>query len=274
MTARLMGKVMQPGEAMHRLLRLASIMVLLMLTTSLHAAGESKPSGKILKWVDENGVTHYGDTIPPQYAGKSKITISPRGIAHPDATTKPAETAISKETEQSRRDRTLQSVYSSEQEIDLARDRNLQMDEAMLEGLEQRKLGAAARLQSLKQNEGSIKTRNKPIPNELKKDIKDANQEIGKIDEQIVERKQHMDTTRQRFESDKRRFNELRNGTEDNPVKVDPQPNSAKPANTSTFGHVPAKTNLPPPASQPAPAAPNTQPAPASPPANFSAPKR
>lgn len=259
---------------MHRLLRLASIMVLLMLTTSLHAAGESKPSGKILKWVDENGVTHYGDTIPPQYAGKSKTTISPRGIAHPDAPIKPAETANSKETEQSRRDRTLQSVYSSEQEIDLARDRNLQMDEAMLEGLEQRKLGAAARLQSLKQNEGSIKTRNKPIPNELKKDIKDANQEIGKIDEQIVERKQHMDTTRQRFDSDKRRFNELRNGTEDNPVKVEPQPNSAKPASTSTFGQVPARTNLPPPAPQPVPAAPNAQPAPALPPANFSAPKR
>lgn len=220
---------------MHPLLRLASITVLLIFTAApLHAASESKPSGKILKWVDENGVTHYGDTIPPQYSGKSNTTISPRGIPHADAKLKPADS--SKETEQSRRDRNLQSVYSSEQEIDLARDRNLQMDEAMLEGLEQRKLGAASRLQSLKQNEGSIKTRNKPVPDELKKDIKDANLEISKIDEQIVERKQHMDTTRQRFENDKRRFGELRNGPEASTEigKPDAGKNVATPAPAAT----------------------------------------
>lgn len=228
---------------MYPLLRLASITVLLILTSTVHAAGESKPSGKILKWVDEKGVTHYGDTIPPQYSGKSNITISPQGIPHADTKLKPAENGSSKESEQSRRDRTLQSVYSSEQEIDLARDRNLQMDEAMLEGLEQRKLGAAARLQSLRQNESSIKTRNKAVPDELKKDIKDANLELGKIDEQIVERKQHMDTTRQRFENDKRRFTELKNGTEASTEIA--KPDLAKPETAK---------NPAPPASQAAPA--------------------
>ncbi|MCB5188785.1 DUF4124 domain-containing protein [Methylobacillus caricis] len=200
---------------MHRSPHLSIIVFALAISSSmLLSAAENKPAGKIIKWVDENGVTHYGDTIPPQYAGKPSTNINSRGMPQRDHVDKSVgnEVNTNKETEQSRRDRTLQSVYSSEQEIDLARDRNLQMDQVMLEGLEQRKLSASSRLQNLKQSAADLGKRNKPIPEELKKDIKDVNLEIGKIDEQIVERKQHMDATRQRFDNDRKRFTELKTG--------------------------------------------------------------
>ncbi|MCB5185981.1 DUF4124 domain-containing protein [Methylobacillus gramineus] len=199
---------------MHRSLHLFTLAFALAITSSLLCAAENKPAGKIIKWVDENGVTHYGDTIPPQYAGKPSTNINSRGMPQREQADKSTnnELPANKETEQSRRDRTLQSVYSSEQEIDLARDRNLQMDQVMLEGLEQRKLGATTRLQGLKQSAADLGKRNKPVSADLNKDIKDATLEIGKIDEQMVERKQHMDATRQRFDNDRRRFTELKTG--------------------------------------------------------------
>ncbi|MGY1488881.1 DUF4124 domain-containing protein [Methylobacillus pratensis] len=193
----------------------ANVMAYLLLTlnaSTVWAATESKqPSGKIMKWVDEQGTTHYGDTLPPQYSGKES-SISPRGTPQTDTGNSTASETPGKKSEQARRDRTLQAVYSSEHEIDLARDRNLQMDQAMLEGLEQRKLSVTARLQDLKNTEASYIKRGQPLPKEFKKDFKAALLDIGKIDEQIAERKHHMETMRLRFENDKKRFIELKTG--------------------------------------------------------------
>lgn len=193
----------------------ANVMAYLLLTlnaSTVWAATESKqPSGKIMKWVDEQGTTHYGDTLPPQYSGKES-NISPRGMPQTDTANSAASDTPGKDSEQARRDRTLQAVYSSEQEIDLARDRNLQMDQAMLEGLEQRKLSVTARLQELKNLEAGYIKRGQPVPKDFKKDFKGALLDIGKIDEQIAERKHHMETMRLRFENDKKRFIELKTG--------------------------------------------------------------
>jgi hypothetical protein len=30
---------------------------------------------KLYKWVDDKGVTHYGEVIPPEYANKEKDTL-------------------------------------------------------------------------------------------------------------------------------------------------------------------------------------------------------
>ena len=119
-------------------------------------------------------------------------------------------TASGKESEQSRRDKTLQAVFSSEQEIDLARERNMQMDQAMLDSLEQHKINATTHLHELGQTQSSYTKRGKPVPDEIKADHKTATLHLDRINEQIAERKQHMDATRQRFDNDKKRFIELK----------------------------------------------------------------
>ena len=57
-----------------------------------HAAGAlgSTPSndGRLLyKWVDKEGVTHYGDHVPPEYATQEQHVLNSRGyeIKHLDA---------------------------------------------------------------------------------------------------------------------------------------------------------------------------------------------
>lgn len=183
-------------------------LILLMLgSSSLWAAPAT--NNTIMKWVDERGVTHYGDTVPPQYAGKQS-NINARGQWQAEPAQGTTAEAPGKESEQNRRDRTLQAVYSSEQEIDLARERNMQMDQAMLDSLEQHKINATTRLYELDRTQSSYTKRGKPVPDEIKADHKTATLHLDRINEQIAERKQHMDATRQRFDNDKKRFIELK----------------------------------------------------------------
>src|SRR5512142_3192991 len=36
-------------------------------------------SAKMYKWVDDKGVTHYGETIPPEYANKDRSELNKSG---------------------------------------------------------------------------------------------------------------------------------------------------------------------------------------------------
>ena len=47
------------------------------------------------RWVDEHGVVHYGDTVPPQYARNSRQILNSEGveIGHIDAEKTPAQLA-------------------------------------------------------------------------------------------------------------------------------------------------------------------------------------
>src|ERR1700687_4653235 len=36
-------------------------------------------AAKLYKWVDDNGTTHYGETIPPEYANKDRVELNEEG---------------------------------------------------------------------------------------------------------------------------------------------------------------------------------------------------
>lgn len=95
------------------------------------------------KWVDEKGKTHYGDSIPPQYANRAGDRLSKSGVAAPKAErpAAAAETRVSeqeaerqrleakRQLEQKRQDTALLATYASEREIDLARERELKRNQ-------------------------------------------------------------------------------------------------------------------------------------------------
>ena len=49
--------------------------------TLLYSVAEAK----VYKWVDNNGVTHYGETIPPEYASKDNVQLDEKGRVVVDA---------------------------------------------------------------------------------------------------------------------------------------------------------------------------------------------
>ena len=82
-------------------MRLKQLIWLLCAGMSLAAtalAGTTSTPGsdrKVYEWVDEQGVTHYGDRIPPEYASQEHRVINGHGIEieHTDAQKTPEQLA-------------------------------------------------------------------------------------------------------------------------------------------------------------------------------------
>jgi hypothetical protein len=215
--------------------------------------------GRIVKWVDEKGVTHYGDSVPVQYSGRDNSELNRQGrvVKRNKAGNSQANKAVVEEAkasvEQQRHDSALLATYTTEQEFDLARDRNLQMDEAAVQGLNQRMGSAKDRLAATKKIADGFNQRKKPVPPYVTQDLKENQNEIAKIETQIAEKQQSMDATRQRFEKDKQRFIELKR-----------DPNAPPPVAAPVSAAAPAPSPAPE-AAKPAPSAEKPVPAVAAP---------
>jgi len=185
-------------------------------TGSLLAADTKSGSGKILKWVDDKGITHYGDSIPSQYADRDNSEINSQGITIRKNHIKPKEQTVLEiaNQDQTRRDRALLASYTTEQEIDLARDRNLQMDVIAIDGLKQRHDTVSKKLADNQKLADGFNNRKKPLPQFLTDNLQDNQAELARIDLQMKAHQGNMDAVRQRFDNDKQRFINLKAATQ------------------------------------------------------------
>jgi hypothetical protein len=182
--------------------RLAFILSLV-LSTQAWAAG-------IHKWVDDKGITHYGDVEQPREGAGNRTATEAGSKAQEEEAAKKRE-AEKKEGERKRRDKALLETYSSEEEIDLARDRNLQSGKLMIDSAQPRIKSVQGRLDGLRKQADAV-AKTKPVPADLTRDIKAAEAEIAQLQGNVAKYKQDMDAIRARFEEDKKRFRELRSG--------------------------------------------------------------
>jgi len=95
---------------------------------------------KLYRWVDDDGVVHYGDSVPPEYAEAEKQVLNKTGVTvdvmHGKKT--PEELAEERRLEEQRRARELQrradqallATYLSVDEIELHRDRRVELFQA------------------------------------------------------------------------------------------------------------------------------------------------
>lgn len=181
------------------------MLVGLFISTTTYAGG-----GKIHKWVDEKGVTHYGDKVPAKDILRDNDVLNQQGVVIRRNQHQHQRTQDSAQAKQTRRDRALLASYTSAEEIDLARDRYLQIDEAAILSLQQRRESVEKRLANNKKSAESQNSQQKPIPGDLAEEIKNAEAELERINQQIVARQRNMEMTRLRFDEDKRRFMEIR----------------------------------------------------------------
>ncbi len=76
--------------------------VLLALASSLALAftGSMAATVKAYKWVDKDGVVHYGDTVPPEYSEQAHQQLNQQGVAVRDFPRQlsPAEAAVAQKT--------------------------------------------------------------------------------------------------------------------------------------------------------------------------------
>ena len=177
---------------------------------------------KLYKWVDDKGVTHYGEVIPPEYSNKSNALLSDQGrlikkneeinikdqrANEEDETKKRIDNEA--KLEQSRKDKALQNTFSSEKEIDLARDRNLHQVESLISSIQSLQKAALARLKNYQQEAEERKRAGKKLPASLQADITESENKLAKLQLDLVKAQEKAAVVKASYESDKMRFREL-----------------------------------------------------------------
>lgn len=179
-------------------------------------------AAKLYKWVDDRGVTHYGETIPPEYADKdrselnksgrvidSKDVLSPEEIRAQRASMADEEAKKREELESKRRDTMLVNTYSSVEEIELARKRNVKQIELRINGISSQINIVENQLLRLQNEVDSYSKANRKIPPSLEDDLQTAKERLEKLNgdlEQPVSEKAALDA---RYDSDKARYKQL-----------------------------------------------------------------
>lgn len=209
----LASKLIKQTLAESKQIHLLFLICICTLMLGNHVAYAESASGRIVKWKDDKGVTHYGDRIPPQYVNRESSLINRQGVTikHNKPNNGEDQAADIAKNEQDKKDKALLGAFTHASEIDLARDRNLQFDQIALENLEQEKLSNQKKLNANKTTAASLAKRKKAVPTELQTDISNYEAEVEKLDGLINERKQLIEATRKRFDEDKKRYIYLRN---------------------------------------------------------------
>jgi hypothetical protein len=180
-------------------------------------------AGKLYSWVDEHGKTHYGNIVPPQYAQQGNTELNKRGavVKKTDAALTPAQRKAKEEElaqqkedekkvlEQKRRDKALLNTYTTEKEIDLVRDRNLQQGELQLQSMELRTKQVQPQLDQARKRKEDLVAKKRPLPPDLQQELEEKGKEVRRLQEMIQQKRAEMDAIRARFEDDKKRFREL-----------------------------------------------------------------
>jgi uncharacterized protein YifN (PemK superfamily) len=179
-------------------------------------------SAKMYKWVDDNGTTHYGETVPPEYADKDRVELNQSGrvIKNEEVITPERRRNMEQELakkhdeekaalEQQRRDKTLINTYSSVKEIDLARSRSLQQIDARINAIGSSIKAATENLTGLQNEADSYAKRNKQIPDSLKDDLKEAKTRLDKLTKDLEMPEAEKASIEARYDADKVRYIEL-----------------------------------------------------------------
>lgn len=181
--------------------------------------------GATYKWVDENGVTHYGDSVPPQYSQREQTMLNKHGVVTEKrlAEMTPAEAAAhaARQKEESRRkqrDMFLVSTYPSVKEIENVRDARLDQISGQISAAEAYIASLTTRVDGLKQRSLNFAPYNtKPgarrMPDDLAEEMVRAMSELRTQNSALSAKKAELKGVQDSFDADIRRFKELRAST-------------------------------------------------------------
>lgn len=188
------------------------------LAAFLLAAGMAHAA--MYRWVDSNGRVHYSDTLPPNYRQSGAAEMDKQGNVIKRTQSEAERRAEAARQAEARRlreeqakqaqlDRALTQTYTSEAEIDLARDRALEFHKLAIKSAETRVGAVKANVTELRDRIARIRQNGRtPAPNVIEQ-LQQAERENDELQRTIRKNEEAMVTVRARYEADKQRFREL-----------------------------------------------------------------
>jgi hypothetical protein len=198
---------------------IVAIAALLAWSASLQATDSTR---KLYKWVDEQGVVHYGDRIPPEYASQEQHIFNSKGVEveRRDALKSPDQMAADEQKkldaqERQNRDRNLLNTYVSVQEIERLRDQRLALVSDQMKVTSQFLEILHGRLQKLEANSMHFKPYssepNAPrLPDQIADDLVHLHKDIHTQEQNLRQKQSDEAAMRAQFDSDLSRFKDLK----------------------------------------------------------------
>ncbi len=193
-----------------------------MLALPLVASAED---AKVFRWVDENGVIHYGDSIPAKYAELPKQVLNEHGVAVQELEGKKTPEQIEAErieTEKrvaqelrKRADQALLATYLSVDEILMHRDRRVELFQAQSRVTELYLSNLSRRMENIRKDASryspySEDTGAPPIPDDLAEDLRKTKETIERHERNLEKFQADEQQIIARFAGDISRFKLLK----------------------------------------------------------------
>jgi hypothetical protein len=175
----------------------------------------------LYKWTDDQGVVHYGDSIPPQYAEKAHETLNKQGVAvgHSEAQKTPQELAAEASEhdallKQRQHDNFLLATYTSVKDIESLRDVRLDQlqgqrnaAELYVENLRSRLVALQVRAKRFRPYDPKPTARR--MPDDLAEDLVHTLNEMRTQANALTAKSEEVAAVRAQFDGDIQRYREL-----------------------------------------------------------------
>lgn len=178
----------------------------------------------IKKWVDEQGVTHYGTTIPPQYIRKEHSELNKQGVrtGHTGAAKTPEQIAKEKELarlrkekqrlveEQKARDRILLNMFRTDDDLIMLRDGKMAQIDAQIKLKQSQLKRQKNRLDKQQTHAANQERAGKQVSEQLLSNIEASRRQIENSYAAILNKEHEKERIQAKYNKDLKRLRELR----------------------------------------------------------------
>jgi hypothetical protein len=212
-------------------LRTFGALLLVVAAIALPSTSSAQREQRLYKWTDSDGIVHYGDKVPPEYADRDRDVLNDQGVpigfeegevTEAERAAAEQHAAVAEESRQARatvarRDRMLLETYSSVADIEELRNRRLELLESQIKVTELYLNNLRKRLVGLQAEAGKFKpytTREDApqIPEDLALDISRTTGLISLYEQTLARTRADQAELRNSFDNDIARFRELKGG--------------------------------------------------------------
>ncbi|HEV8257941.1 MAG TPA: DUF4124 domain-containing protein, partial [Casimicrobiaceae bacterium] len=183
-------------------------------------AGTASAAGTY-KWTDEQGVVHYSDKAPPETPAKGATMLDKQGRQvkkiDPPLTAEQVKTKADEEErqrtlaktkdDQARKDRALMQSYTSENEIDIARNRAISTLESQIKSAEIFSADLTRRQKDIAKQKAS--SGSKPIPIEIEREATAIANELSRQAILIRQKQEELTQVTAKYDTITQRWREI-----------------------------------------------------------------